>query len=70
MVYYYHQAETTHTTLTDGIQYFEFHSNGQTEKHYPDGSKEIRFPDGTAKLIRSDGVEEKYVHCKGMKGVA
>jgi centromere protein J len=54
-VYYYAEAQTTHTTLADGTETFEFPS-GQHETHFPNGSKEIFFPDGTVKTVGLDGV--------------
>jgi centromere protein J len=55
VVYYYAEAQTTHTTLADGTETFEFPS-GQHETHFPNGSKEIFFPDGTVKTVGLDGV--------------
>ena len=57
VVYYFAEANTTQTTLTDGLQVFKF-ASGQIEKHYPDGTKEINFSDGTLKCIFADGEEE------------
>ncbi|XP_040821613.1 centromere protein J-like [Ochotona curzoniae] len=56
VVYYYAQAQTTHTTYPSGEQVVQF-PNKQTETLYPDGSKEIVFSDGTVKRLR-DGHEE------------
>lgn len=58
--YWYAAAQTTHTQLPDGVQIFQFHSSGQTEKHRPDGTKEILYPDGIFKVILSDKGEETY----------
>lgn len=52
VVYFYAQAQTTHTTYTDGLEVYEF-PNRQIERHYPDGTKEILFPDKTRKIIRN-----------------
>ena len=57
VIYYYAEAETTHTTFPDGLEILEF-ANGQTEKNYPDGTQEIGFPDKTKKYIFSNGEEE------------
>jgi len=57
VVYYYADAQTTHTTYSDGLQVFQF-TNGQVEKHYIDGTKEIQFPDQTIKYLFSDGSAE------------
>ncbi|KAG9330402.1 hypothetical protein JZ751_025523 [Albula glossodonta] len=47
VIYYYADAQTTHTTYPDGM-----------EKHFPDGRKEITFPDQTVKNLGPDGEEE------------
>ncbi|XP_068123042.1 centromere protein J [Hyperolius riggenbachi] len=57
VIYYYADAQTTHTTYPDGIEILQF-SNGQIEKHFPDGKKEITFPDQTIKNLHPDGKEE------------
>ncbi|KAM5180135.1 centrosomal P4.1-associated protein isoform 1-T2 [Mantella aurantiaca] len=57
VIYYYADAQTTHTTYPDGIEILQF-SNGQIEKHFPDGKKEITFPDQTIKNLYPDGKEE------------
>ena len=57
VVYYYADAQTTHTTYADGLQIFQF-ANGQVEKHYIDGTKEIQFPDQTIKYLFPDGSAE------------
>ncbi|CAH2225285.1 centromere J isoform X1 [Pelobates cultripes] len=57
VIYYYADAETTHTTYPDGLEILQF-SNGQIEKHFPDGKKEITFPDQTIKNLNTDGTEE------------
>ncbi|XP_077154442.1 centrosomal P4.1-associated protein [Ranitomeya variabilis] len=57
VIYYYSDAQTTHTTYPDGLEILQF-SNGQTEKHFPDGKKEITFPDQTIKNLYQDGREE------------
>jgi centromere protein J len=53
-VYFYAEAQTTHTTFPEGTEVFHF-ANGQIEKHFSDGKKEITFPDQTIKLIYSTG---------------
>ncbi|XP_063807689.1 centromere protein J [Pseudophryne corroboree] len=57
VIYYYADAQTTHTTYPDGLEILQF-SNGQIEKHFPDGKKEITFPDQTVKNLYPDGKEE------------
>ena len=57
VVYYYADAQTTHTTYADGLQIFQF-ANGQMENHYIDGTKEIQFPDQTIKYLFPDGSAE------------
>ena len=57
VVYYYADAQTTHTTYADGLQIFQF-VNGQVEKHYIDGTKEIQFPDHTIKYLFPNGSAE------------
>ena len=57
VVYYYAQAKTTHTTLPDGTNIYEF-PNKQIEEHFPDGSKHIYFPDSTKKVVLPDGTTE------------
>ena len=57
VVYYYADAQTTHTTYADGLQIFQF-ANAQVEKHYIDGTKEIQFPDQTIKYLFPDGSAE------------
>jgi len=57
VVYYYAEAQTTHTTYPDGLEILQF-PNQQTEKHYPDGTKEISFPDHTIKYLFPNGSEE------------
>lgn len=57
VIYYFADAQTTHTTYPDGLEVLHF-SNGQIEKHYPDGRKEITFPDQTVKNLFLDGREE------------
>ncbi|KAF7251077.1 Centromere protein J [Varanus komodoensis] len=55
-IYYYADANTTHTTYPTGLEVLHF-SNGQIEKHFPDGRKEIVFPDQTIKNVFTDGRE-------------
>ena len=57
VVYYYADAQTTHTTYADGLQIFQFVS-GQVEKHYVNGTKEIQFSDQTIKYLFPDGSAE------------
>ncbi|KAL4609136.1 centromere protein J [Arapaima gigas] len=57
VIYYYADAQTTHTTYPDGIEVIQF-PNSQIEKHFPDGRKEITFPDQTVKNLFPDGKEE------------
>ncbi|KAG7460971.1 hypothetical protein MATL_G00204670 [Megalops atlanticus] len=57
VVYYYSDAQTTHTTYPDGLEVLQF-PNNQTEKHHPSGKREIIFPDQTIKQIFPDGREE------------
>jgi len=70
VVYYYADAQTTHTTYADGLQIFQF-ANGQVEKHYVDGTKEIQFPDQTIKYLFANGSAESVfldgtvVHVEG-----
>uniref|UniRef100_A0A8C2LBR2 Centromere protein J C-terminal domain-containing protein n=1 Tax=Cricetulus griseus TaxID=10029 RepID=A0A8C2LBR2_CRIGR len=56
VIYYYADAQTTHTTYPDGVEVVQF-PNKWTEKFYPDGSKKTVFPDGTVKQLK-DGCEE------------
>ncbi|XP_048389041.1 centromere protein J isoform X1 [Stegostoma tigrinum] len=57
VIYFYADAQTTHTTYPDGLEVLQF-PNNQMEKHYPDGRKEITFPDQTIKYLFADGSEE------------
>ncbi|XP_023683356.2 centrosomal P4.1-associated protein [Paramormyrops kingsleyae] len=57
VIYYYAEAQTTHTTYPDGMEVLRF-PNNQIEKHFPDGRKEITFPDQTVKNLFPDGKEE------------
>ncbi|XP_046363651.2 centromere protein J-like isoform X1 [Haliotis rufescens] len=57
VVYFYADAQTTHTTYPDGLEILQFQNN-QIEKHYPDGTKEITFPDQTIKYLFPNGSEE------------
>ncbi|KAG7463611.1 hypothetical protein MATL_G00178480 [Megalops atlanticus] len=57
VIYYYADAQTTHTTYPDGMEVLQF-PNSQIEKHFPDGRKEITFPDQTVKNLHPDGEEE------------
>lgn len=76
VVYYYADAQTTHTTYADGLQIFQF-ANGQVEKHYIDGTKEIQFPDQTIKYLFPNGSAESVfldgtivnVDCSGNKQI-
>ncbi|RXN01481.1 Centromere protein J [Acipenser ruthenus] len=57
VIYYYADAQTTHTTYPDGLEVLQF-PNNQIEKHFPDGRKEITFPDQAIKNLYPDGQEE------------
>ncbi|XP_010010214.1 PREDICTED: centromere protein J-like [Nestor notabilis] len=57
VIYYYADAQTTHTAYPDGLEVLQF-PNNQIEKHYPDGTKEIVFPDSTVKCLYSNGFKE------------
>ncbi|XP_055570863.1 centromere protein J-like [Falco cherrug] len=59
VIYYYADAQTTHTTYPDGLEVLQF-PNNQIEKHYPDGTQEIVFPDHTVKHLYSDGFKETF----------
>ncbi|KAK7133868.1 hypothetical protein R3I94_015659 [Phoxinus phoxinus] len=57
VIYYYCDAQTTHSTYPSGLEVVQF-PNNQREKHHPDGTREISFPDGSVKILHSDGREE------------
>ncbi|KAL7888454.1 hypothetical protein AOLI_G00034280 [Acnodon oligacanthus] len=57
VVYFYSDAQTTHSTYPSGLEILQF-PNNQKEKHYPDGRREIFFPDGTVKNLYPDGQQE------------
>ncbi|XP_060074604.1 centromere protein J-like [Ylistrum balloti] len=57
IVYYYCEAQTTHSTYPDGLEILQF-PNNQVEKHYPDKTTEIIFPDQTIKYLFQNGSEE------------
>ncbi|XP_043367227.1 centromere protein J-like isoform X2 [Dermochelys coriacea] len=57
VIYYYADAQTTHTTYPNGLELLQF-PNNQIEKHHPDGTKEIVFPDQAVKRFYDDGLEE------------
>ncbi|XP_063448063.1 centromere protein J-like [Mytilus trossulus] len=57
VVYYYAEAQTTHSHYPDGLEVLQF-PNNQQEKHYPDGTKEITFADQTIKYLFPNGSEE------------
>ncbi|XP_036437962.1 centromere protein J isoform X2 [Colossoma macropomum] len=57
VVYFYSDAQTTHSTYPSGLEILQF-PNNQKEKHYPDGRREIFFPDGTVKNLYPDGRQE------------
>ncbi|NXL01000.1 CENPJ protein, partial [Mesembrinibis cayennensis] len=59
VIYYYADAQTTHTAYPDGVEVLQF-PNNQIEKHYPDGTQEIVFPDHTVKCLYSDGLKETF----------
>ncbi|MCJ8732243.1 hypothetical protein PDJAM_G00209100 [Pangasius djambal] len=60
VIYYYAEAQTTHTTYPDGMEVLQF-PNNQIEKHFTDGHKEITFPDQTVKNLYPDGREESVL---------
>ncbi|KAG2456826.1 NPAS2 protein, partial [Polypterus senegalus] len=60
VIYFYADAQTTHTTYPDGLEVLQF-PNNQIEKHFPDGRKEITFPDQTIKNVYPDGQEESLL---------
>ncbi|XP_077094036.1 centrosomal P4.1-associated protein-like [Siphateles boraxobius] len=57
VIYFYCDAQTTHSTYPSGLEVVQF-PNNQREKHHPDGTREISFPDGTVKILHSDGRQE------------
>lgn len=57
IVYYFADAQTTQTTLPNGLHIYRF-ANNQLEFHNSDGSKDIHFADGTRKVIHINGEEE------------
>ncbi|GAB0186982.1 centromere protein J-like [Grus japonensis] len=59
VIYYYADAQTTHTAYPDGLEVLQF-PNNQIEKYYPDGTQEILFPDHTVKCLYSDGFKETF----------
>ncbi|NXH80917.1 CENPJ protein, partial [Edolisoma coerulescens] len=59
VIYYYADAQTTHTAYPDGLEVLQF-PNNQIEKHYPDGTQEIMFPDHTVKCLYRDGLKETF----------
>lgn len=59
--YWYEAAQTTHTQKVNGVQIFQFHATGQTERHLPNGTKEILYPDGSFKIVYADGTDETLV---------
>ncbi|XP_033916656.1 centromere protein J-like [Melopsittacus undulatus] len=59
VIYYYADAQTTHTAYPDGLEVLQF-PNNQIEKRYPDGTKEIVFPDRTVKCLYNDGFKETF----------
>ncbi|XP_021245995.1 uncharacterized protein LOC110395657 isoform X2 [Numida meleagris] len=59
VIYYYADAQTTHTAYPEGLEVLQF-PNNQIEKHYPDGTQEIVFPDHTVKCLYTDGFEETF----------
>jgi len=65
VLYYYHETKAIQTTLTSGIEVFEF-PNGQVETKYPDSSIEIVFPDKTIRKIFPNG-EEENIYTNGIK---
>ncbi|XP_068795282.1 centromere protein J isoform X3 [Struthio camelus] len=59
VIYYYADAQTTHTAYPNGLEVLQF-PNNQIEKHHPDGTQEIIFPDQTVKCLYSGGLEETF----------
>ncbi|NXI02143.1 CENPJ protein, partial [Pachycephala philippinensis] len=59
VIYYYADAQTTHTAYPDGLEVLQF-PNNQIEKRYPDGTQEIVFPDHTVKRLYGDGLKEIF----------
>ncbi|XP_064365407.1 LOW QUALITY PROTEIN: centromere protein J-like [Dromaius novaehollandiae] len=59
VIYYYADAQTTHTAYPNGLEVLKF-PNNQIEKHHPDGTQEITFPDHTVKCLYSGGLEETF----------
>ncbi|XP_069035321.1 centromere protein J isoform X2 [Lepisosteus oculatus] len=57
VIYFYADAQTTHTTYPNGLEVVQF-PNNQIEKHHPNGTKEIVFPDKAVKHLYPDGREE------------
>jgi centromere protein J len=57
IIYYFADAQTTQTTLPNGLHIYRF-ANNQLEFHNQDGSKDIHFADGTRKVIHINGEEE------------
>ncbi|NWZ89624.1 CENPJ protein, partial [Nesospiza acunhae] len=57
VIYYYADAQTTHTAYPDGLEVLQF-PNNQIEKHHPDGTQEIVFPDHTVKCFYSNRLKE------------
>ncbi|XP_060772381.1 centromere protein J isoform X2 [Neoarius graeffei] len=58
-VYYYSDAQTTHSTYPSGLEVLEF-PNKQREKRHPNGTREIFFSDGTVKTMYPDGRQESF----------
>ncbi|XP_058235165.1 centromere protein J isoform X1 [Hemibagrus wyckioides] len=58
-IYYYCEAQTTHSTYPSGLEVLQF-PNKQKEKRHPDGTREILFPDGTVKTVYADGRQESF----------
>ncbi|KFR01979.1 Centromere protein J, partial [Opisthocomus hoazin] len=59
VIYYYADAQTTHTAYPNGLEVLQF-PNNQIEKHYPDSTREIVFPGHTVKCLHSDGTKETF----------
>ncbi|NXW78713.1 CENPJ protein, partial [Hirundo rustica] len=57
VIYYYADAQATHTAYPDGLEVLQF-PNNQIEKHYPNSTQEIVFPDHKVKCLYSDGLQE------------
>ncbi|NXA12072.1 CENPJ protein, partial [Sapayoa aenigma] len=61
VIYYYADAQTTHTACTDGLEVLQFPNNQIDRPFYSFFStQEIVFPDHTVKCIYSNGLKEMF----------